>query len=413
MTLLQPFRAWRPRSGLEEQVAAPPYDVINSQEARAMAQGNPVSFLHVSKAEIDLEPGMNPYDDRVYATARKRFLAMRTEGLLIQDSNPGYYIYRLEMQGREQIGVAGLASVDDYRNERIKKHEFTRPDKENDRTRLADTLDAHTGPVFLTYRHDPTLETAIRHVMESHPPACDFVAEDHVRHTLWVAQDPTVIGHLTNGFDRLPALYIADGHHRAAAAARVCQARRAPHVTPDPHASYDRFLVVAFPDSQVRILDYNRLIRDLNGYSVEAFLEQVKTKFHCTKATLPVRPTQTHEFGMYLKNQWYYLEAMLKPDQEHNPVARLDVTLLQDNLLDPILGIVDPRKDTRIDFVGGIRGLEELMRRVDSGEMAVAFSMFPTSLSELMAVADSGQVMPPKSTWFEPKLRDGLILQAW
>lgn len=413
MTLLQPFCAWRPCFGLEQKVAAPPYDVINSEEARLLAKDRPDSFLHVSKAEIDLEPGISPYDDLVYATAQARLKAMCTTGVLFQDLAPRYYIYRLVMGHRQQTGVAATASVDAYWQERIKKHEFTRPDKENDRTRLATTLNAHSGPVFLTYRQDQTIDSLTQAWIATHQPTYDFQADDAIWHTLWVVDEAEIIHALTDAFDRIPNLYIADGHHRAAAAARICQARRQADPHHSPTADDSRFLAVAFPDNQVHILDYNRVVRDLNGMSVEAFLQQVGHRFSLTASPTPVRPTERHEFGLYLPGQWYNLRATLEPDQEANPLARLDVTLLQENLLNPILGITNPRQDTRIDFVGGIRGVEDLMRRVDSKEMAVAFSLFPTGLEELMAVADAGHVMPPKSTWFEPKLRDGLLVQMF
>ncbi|MBF0215052.1 MAG: DUF1015 domain-containing protein [Magnetococcales bacterium] len=412
MTLLHPFRAWRPRCGLEQRVAAPPYDVLNSTEARQMAAGVPESFLRISKAEIDLDPAISPCDDRVYALAKERFQEFCTSGILMQDPAPWYYLYRLGMQGREQTGVAGMASVNAYLTERIKKHEFTRPDKENDRTRLADTLDAHSGPVFLTHRHDPTLKSLTESWIATHIPVYDFVAGDQVRHTLWTVDDPDTIAALRTAFDHLPALYIADGHHRAAAASRIHLARR--ESDPDPEASHGHFLAVTFPDTQVKILDYNRVIRDLNGLDESSFLDRIAAipRLTLMPANQPVRPASRHEFGMYLKNRWFRLKVALEPELEQNPVQRLDVTILQERLLQPILGITDPRKDTRIDFVGGIRGLEALIQRVDSGEMAVAFSLFPTALDELMAVADSGQVMPPKSTWFEPKLRDGLLIQT-
>ncbi|MBF0126801.1 MAG: DUF1015 domain-containing protein [Magnetococcales bacterium] len=401
MNLLQPFRAWRPAPGLERRVAAPPYDVLNSAEARSLAGDNPESFLHVSKAEIDLEPGVSPCDERVYATASARFVAMRRQGILRQEATPCYYLYRLEMDGHRQTGIAATASVAAYRDERIKKHEFTRPDKEDDRTRLAATLEAHTGPVFLIYPDDLRCARLIE-ALTSTPPACDFMADDGVRHTLWVVAAPETLRELTEAFDRVPALYIADGHHRAAAASRVSETR--------PGA--DRFLAVAFPNSQVRIMDYNRVVRDLNGLDETTFLRRVGERFRLTPAPTPVRPEQRHLFGMYLRGRWYDLRAIVEPAQEADPVARLDVTILQERLLDPLLGITNPRQDTRIDFVGGRRGLDELMRRVDSQEMTVAFSLFPTTMQELMAVADAGHVMPPKSTWFEPKLRDGLVLQT-
>ncbi|MBF0626707.1 MAG: DUF1015 domain-containing protein [Magnetococcales bacterium] len=412
MTLLHPFCAWRPRTGLEQRVAAPPYDVLNSAEARELAMGLPESFLRVSKAEIDLDPAIPVHDERVYALARERFQSFCTEGILKRDPQPWYYLYRLTMNGREQTGVAGVASVNAYLEERIKKHEFTRPDKENDRTRLAEVLEAHSGPVFMTHRHDPTIKRLTESWIAAHAPVYDFVASDQVRHTLWTVDDPQIIAALRAAFERMPAMYIADGHHRAAAASRVHLARR--QNDPDPDAPHGRFLAVTFPDTQVRILDYNRVVRDLHGLDEQQFLDRIRAIPRVTLAPTdsPAHPTARHEFGIYLKNRWFRLKVALEPDLERDPVQRLDVTILQERLLKPILGIVDPRQDQRIDFVGGIRGLDTLMQRVDSGEMAVAFALFPTSLEELMTVADSGQVMPPKSTWFEPKLRDGLLIQT-
>ncbi|MBF0342366.1 MAG: DUF1015 domain-containing protein, partial [Magnetococcales bacterium] len=387
MTLLHPFCAWRPRSGLEQRVAAPPYDVLNSDEARQMAAGIPESFLRVSKAEIDLDPAIPHHDARVYAQARERLRSFCEEGVLQQDPAPWYYIYRLNMQGREQTGVAGVASVAAYLDGRIKKHEFTRPDKENDRTRLADTLDAHSGPVFLTHRHDPIIRSLTESWIQRHAPIYDFVADDRIRHTLWTVHDPQIIQELGAAFERLPAMYIADGHHRAAAASRVHLARRA--ADPNPQAFHSRFLAVTFPDTQVRILDYNRVVRDLNGWNETEFLDRVAAIPRLTLApsNTPVRPGSRHEFGMYLKNRWFRLKVALEPNLEQDPVQRLDVTILQERLLAPVLKITDPRQDNRIDFVGGIRGLEALTQRVDSGEMAVAFALYPTALEELMAVA--------------------------
>lgn len=412
MTLLHPFRAWRPRAGLEARVAAPPYDVLNSDEARRMADGNPDSFLRVSKAEINLEPSVPATDERVYTTARALFDRFRHDGILTRDESPGYYIYRLTMNGCEQTGIAGVASVAAYLEGRIKKHEFTRPDKENDRTRLSDVLDAHSGPVFLTHRHDPAIKTATESWIQTHAPYCDFRADDQIRHALWRVDDPEVIETLSAAFKRLPAMYIADGHHRAAAASRIHLARR--DQDPSPDAPHGCFLAVTFPDTQVRILDYNRVITDLNGLDEASFLDRIAALPRVTlaPASQPVKPGSRHEFGMYLKDRWFRIKVALEPELEADPVRCLDVTILQERILEPLLGIRDPRKDTRIDFVGGIRGLEALKQRVDSGEMAVAFSMHPTALNELMRVADAGHVMPPKSTWFEPKLRDGLLIQT-
>ena len=411
MKLIQPFPGWRPRPGLAKKVAAPPYDVLTSAEARQAVVGNPDSFLLVSKAEISLENGISPDDNRVYQAAASRLGKMRQKGVLVQDPRPCLYIYRLCMDGRNQTGVVAAASVDAYFANRIKKHEYTRPDKETDRTRHAEALSAHTGPVFLTYRQTTPIDTLVARCIEASPPKEDFTCNDGVRHTLWMVNNPDPIAALVLAFEALPALYIADGHHRTAAAGRICQTRRGAGLENSAGPS-GRFLSVLFPDNQVKILDYNRVVRDLNGLSVADFLEQVGQRFSLLPADKPVRPAKHHEFGLYVAGVWYRLLLDSAKVDKADPVGRLDVALLNAHLLDPLLGITDPRRDPRIDFVGGIRGLSGLSSRVDSGEMAVAFSLFPTTLQELMDVADAGQVMPPKSTWFEPKLRDGLVVQA-
>ncbi|MBF0293785.1 MAG: DUF1015 domain-containing protein [Magnetococcales bacterium] len=401
---MQPFRAWRPKPGLERRVAAPPYDVLDSAEARALAAGIEESFLYVSKAEIALEPEISARDPRVYDAAKRRFADMCAQGILLQDATPCFYLYRLEMNGHRQTGVAGLASVAAYREGRIKKHEHTRPDKEDDRTRLAATLRANSGPVFLIHPEHPGIEALTERRIAASAPVYDFLAEDGIRHTLWVMDRPEEIRELAVALDRLPAMYIADGHHRAAAASRVAD---------DMPEAGAGFLAVVFPTSQVRIMDYNRVVRDLNGMEETEFLHRVGEAFRLRRADGPVAPDARHRFGMYLAGRWHHLEADLTPEQAADPLACLDVSILQERLLAPLLGIVNPRQDMRIDFVGGRRGLEELTRRVDSGEMRVAFSLFPTGMDELMAVSDAGCVMPPKSTWFEPKLRDGLVVQTF
>ncbi|MBF0182532.1 MAG: DUF1015 domain-containing protein [Magnetococcales bacterium] len=401
---MQPFRAWRPRPGLERRVAAPPYDVLDSEEARTLAAGIDESFLYVSKAEIALEPGVSARDPRVYAASERRFADMRAQGILLQDATPCFYVYRLEMNGHRQTGIAGLASVTAYREGRIKKHEHTRPDKEDDRTRLASTLRANSGPVFLIHPENPDIETLTERLIAAAAPVYDFLADDGIRHTLWVMGQSEMIRDLTAALDGVPAMYIADGHHRAAAAVRVA------NDIPEAGAG---FLAVVFPTSQVRIMDYNRVVRDLNGMEEAEFLRRVGEGFRLRPADGPVAPNARHRFGMYLGGRWHHLEADLTAEQEADPLTRLDVSILQERLLAPLLGIANPRQETRIDFVGGRRGLEELTRRVDSGEMRVAFSLFPTGMDELMAVSDAGCVMPPKSTWFEPKLRDGLVVQTF
>ncbi len=409
--LIRPFAGLRPRPELAQELAAPPYDVLSSDEARTLAAGKPWSFLHISKPEIDLPPDTDPYDAAVYAKGHENFTRMLREGVLRQDEAPYYYLYRLVMGVHTQTGLVAVASVADYDTNRIRKHEFTRPDKEDDRVRQIDALDAQTGPVFLTYRHQPEVDALVARITAG-APEIDVVRRGEptgeVRHSLWVVRDAADIAAFSAAFDRMDYLYIADGHHRSAAASRVAQLRHAANLRHTGDEPYNYFLAVIFPDTQMQILDYNRVVRDLNGLSKGEFLRKLEAMFDVDPSGAPVKPTRAGEFGMYLSGQWYRLRVHADRVPA-DPVKRLDVSLLADNLIAPILGITDPRRDKRIDFVGGIRGLGELVRRVDSGEMAVAFSLYPTSLADLMAVADAGEVMPPKSTWFEPKLADGLV----
>ncbi|CAK0765243.1 DUF1015 domain-containing protein [Gammaproteobacteria bacterium] len=407
MSMIRPFAALRPALGRAADVAAPPYDVVSQEEARARAEGRPWSFLHISRAEIDLPPGTDPYSPQVYARARGNLQAMERAGVLVRETVPCYYVYRLVMGEHTQTGLAATVAVEAYETGRVRRHELTRPDKEDDRVRQIDALNAQTGPVLLAYRHHPEVETLLATVTRG-TPEMDVTAADGVRHLVWIVADPAKLAQLTVFFEGMERLYIADGHHRSAAAARVAALRKQDPATPAGDADHNYFLVVAFPDQEMRILDYNRLIKDLHGLSREDLLAQVARSFRIEPAEAPVRPTQSGEYGMYLPGQWYRLS--IDPTQvPADPVARLDVSLLQDKLLAPLLGIGDPRRDKRIDFVGGIRGLAGLQERVDSGEMAVAFALYPTTLGDLMAVADAGAIMPPKSTWFEPKLADGLL----
>lgn len=407
MPLIQPFAGLRPAPGRAAEVAAPPYDVMNAEEARAMVVGRPLSFLHISRPEVDLPPETDPYAPEVYAKARENLERMIAEGVMVRDPAPYYYGYRLTMGRHVQTGLVAAASVAAYDAGRIKRHEFTRPVKEDDRVRQIDALDAQTGPVFLVYRATAAIDDCLKRVSAA-APEVDFTAPDGVRHELWAIADRPTIEGLTAAFDALDSLYIADGHHRSAAASRVAAARRAanPHQTGEE--SYNWFLSVIFPHDQMQILPYNRLIRDLHGHTPESLLEHLATRFTIEAVQQPLQPATHGQFGMYLAGQWYRLTLNPELIPVDDPVARLDVSLLQDNLIDPLLGIKDPRRDERIDFVGGIRGLGPLKERVDSGEMAIALSLHPTGMDELMAVADSGEVMPPKSTWFEPKLADGL-----
>ncbi|MFV1972625.1 MAG: DUF1015 domain-containing protein [Thiohalobacterales bacterium] len=401
MPLIRPFAGLRPAKGRAGDVAAPPYDVLDSVEARARAQGRPWSFLHISKAEIDLPEGTDPYDPAVYRKAAVNLQGMIDASVLQRDNRPCYYVYRLVMGEHRQLGLVAAASVSDYDSNRIRKHEFTRPDKEDDRVRQIEALNAQTGPVLLAYRSRPEVD-ALLESLAAGEPDCDLVADDGIAHSLWVVRDSGQIDAVGTAFDAMDALYIADGHHRSAAASQVAAAR----VATGDSAGY--FLTVIFPHNQMQILDYNRVVRDLNGMTPEVFLAGLVARFNVVPVDSACHPQGPGEFGMYLGGQWYHLDihAERVPD---DPVGRLDVSLLAENLLAPMLGITDPRRDRRIDFVGGIRGLAGLERRVDSGEMQVAFALFPTRMEDLMAVADAGNVMPPKSTWFEPKLADGLV----
>lgn len=407
MSLVRPFSALRPAPGRDAEVIAPPYDVLNTAEARVLAEGRPWSFLHISKPEIDLPPATDPYAPEVYAKAAENLKKMRDAGVLCQDDAPCYYAYRLIMGEHVQVGLVAAASVADYDTNRIRKHEFTRPDKEDDRVRQIEALNAQTGPVLLAYPAAPEVDAILAAATQGKADADGVAPESGVRHTLWVIRDAANIARLTELFDAMPALYIADGHHRSASASRICAARKAANPAHEGTEPYNAFLSVIFPHHQMHILDYNRVIKDLNGLAEAAFMERVAESFMIEMADAAVKPAQPGEFGMYLNGRWHRL--IIRGDLvPADPVGRLDVSLLQNNLIAPVLGIADPRRDKRIDFVGGIRGLGELEKRVDSGEMAVAFSLHATRMQDLMAVADINEVMPPKSTWFEPKLADGL-----
>jgi uncharacterized protein (DUF1015 family) len=409
MNLIQPFAALRPAAGRANDVVAPPYDVLSTEEARQRAQGRPWSFLHISKPEIDLPVGIDPYAPEVYAKAAENLRAMVDAGVLVRDPGPCYYAYRIVMGEHSQTGLVAAASVADYDTNRIRKHEFTRPDKEDDRVRQIDALDAQTGPVLLAYPDAPDVDAILAAASAGTP---DSDAElDGVRHTLWVIGDAAVQARITAAFDAMHALYIADGHHRSASASRIASARRAANPGHTGNEAYNFFLSVIFPAHEMRIMDYNRVVTDLNGLSAPAFLEKLGAAFSVEAATSAVKPARPGQFGLYLAGRWYRLD--IRPELvPADPVGRLDVSLLQNNLIAPLLGISDPRRDKRIDFVGGIRGLAELEKRVNSGEMALALALHPTGMADLMAVADANEVMPPKSTWFEPKLADGMASHA-
>jgi len=403
-TLVRPIAGLRPRPDAAADVAAPPYDVLNTEEARVRAEGKPRSFLHISKPEIDLAPGTDPYAPEVYQKGADNLARLVADGTLIRDDKPCYYVYRLRMGDHVQTGLVIGASVAAYDVNKIKKHEFTRPQKEDDRVRQITALNAQTGPVLLTYRASEDLRAVVAEVAST-PFTYDVTADDGIGHTVWVVSDDDLIGRISRAFNAMDALYIADGHHRSASASRVAATVGAA----EAEANVNWFLAVAYPDDETMILDYNRVVKDLNGRTAEKLLGEVTNCFLVEPSDGPAKPSAPGEFGMYLGGNWYRLTIYMEKVPADDPVARLDVSLLQDNLLHPLLGIGDPRTDNRIDFVGGIRGLEELERRVDSGEMAVAFALYPTEMAALMAVADADEVMPPKSTWFEPKLADGLV----
>lgn len=407
MPLVLPFRGLRPAANKAADVVAPPYDVLNTAEARERVIGHPLSFLHISKPEIDLPEGTDPYSPEVYAKGAENLQKLINDKVLMRDEKACYYVYRLIMGEHQQTGLVVSASVADYDTNRIRKHEFTRPDKEDDRVRQIDALNAQTGPVFLTYRNNDVVE-AITDKVSKTTPTYDLTADDGVKHTIWVVKENTDINTLTATFDAMECLYIADGHHRSASASRIAASRNESK-NADGNASHDYFLSVIFPDNQMQILDYNRVIKDLNGLTEDELIERIKKSFSVEVVDTLYKPQKCTEFSMYLKGQWYKLQANADLIPENDPVGALDISLLQNNLIEPILGVSDPRRDKRIDFVGGIRGLEELEKRVNSGEMKVAFAIYPTSLSQLMDVADANEIMPPKSTWFEPKLADGLV----
>ena len=409
MAILKPFKAVRPKDEYASQVGALPYDVMNSEEAREMVKDKPHSFLHVDKAEVDLPQGIDIYSAEVYEKAKTNLEALSDNGICKQDEKPMLYIYRQIMNGREQTGIVGCTAVDDYINNVIKKHEFTRADKEADRIRHVDTLDANTGPIFLTHRENATVTEITENWKNTHTPCYDFVSDDNVSQTVWVIDDDAVIDTLVKEFAEIPYLYIADGHHRCASAVRVGERRRGEGEY-DKDAEFNFFLSVIFPCDQLKIMDYNRVMADLNGNTSEEFIAKMGEKFIVEEADeSPYAPKERHTFGMYLDNKWYKVTAKAEFINENDPVECLDVSILQNNLITPILNITDPRTDKRIDFVGGIRGLGELERRCAEG-MKLAFAMYPTSLNELMDIADAGKVMPPKSTWFEPKLLSGLFI---
>jgi len=420
MAVFRAFKAVRPTAEHAADVAALPYDVMSSSEARVMVEGKPLSFLHIDRAEIDLPESVDIYSKEVYDKAASNYEKLKADGVFVKEEAPCYYIYRLIFKGRAQTGVVGCASIDDYAENVIKKHELTRADKEEDRIRHVDALDANTGPIFLTCRDDAgTLSAFTAAFIEAHEPIFDFTAEDGVRHSVWRVDGEGDKAFVEKQMDATPALYIADGHHRCASAYRVGQKRREQNPGYTGQEEFNYFLAVVFPENELAIMDYNRVVKDLNGLTEEEFLKAASEKFEVSvlmendtrneEALAAARPAEKGVFSMYMGGKWYCLKSRPGTYPEGDPVKSLDVSVLQENLLGPVLGIDDPRTNARISFVGGIRGLGELVRRVEEGE-AVAFAVKPVAIAELMAIADAGAVMPPKSTWFEPKLRSGLFV---
>lgn len=404
MSNIKPFKALRPQPQLAKQVASKPYDVLSSAEAKIEAQGNPASFLHITKSEIDLPEGIDTHTQEVYEKAKENLTAFIKREVLFRDDRECYYIYRLIMDGRSQTGLVCVSSVDDYENGLIKKHELTRPDKEKDRIDHIQTTGAQTGNVFLAYRNVPAIDELIDKWMQK-GPVYDFTADDGIQHTIWIVSDSDVVKKITTLFaSEVPCTYIADGHHRAASAAKVRAA-----LGKDAPAGAGYFLTTVFPASQLCIMDYNRVVKNLNGLTEEQFLAALKENFEVTEAETAVKPANLHDFGLYLAHKWYKLTAKPGTYDDSDPIGVLDVTVLQNNVLGKLLNIHDQRTDKNIDFIGGIRGLKELEKRVDSGEWAAAFSLYPVSIEQLFSIADTNSIMPPKSTWFEPKLRDGLL----
>ncbi|MDE6485209.1 MAG: DUF1015 domain-containing protein [Duncaniella sp.] len=410
MAKVKPFRGVRPPRHLVTQVASRPYDVLNSEEARSEADGNPMSLYHIIKPEIDFEPGTDEHDERVYDKAVENFRAFQDNGWLVADDNDHYYIYAQTMNGRTQYGIVVAANVDDYMEGRIKKHELTRRDKEEDRMKHVRINNANIEPVFFAFPDNEVLEKIIKDVTAGEPEY-DFTAPDGFGHHFWVVDDPGQIETITKAFDAIPSLYIADGHHRSAAAALIGHEKATNNPDHRGDEEYNYFLAVAFPASHLNIIDYNRVVRDLNGLTPEEFLARLEENFIVEpKGEEEYRPTALHNFSLYLDGKWYSLTARPGTYNDEDPIGVLDVTISSDLILRDILGITDLRSDKRIDFVGGIRGLGELKRRVDSGEMKVALALYPVSMKQLMDIADSGNIMPPKTTWFEPKLRSGLVI---
>jgi uncharacterized protein (DUF1015 family) len=409
MALVIPFKAVRPQPQFASQVAALPYDVMTREEAQKAVAGNALSFMHVEKSEIDVPDDTSSDDKLIYETAKRNFVQMREKGILVKDKSPCFYVYRQQMGGRKQTGIVGLMSVLEYDAGKIKKHELTRKDKEEDRINHVSTVNAQTGPVFISYRERQNLSKIVDKVTAG-IPEYDFTANDGVGHTAWVVDDARQIEEIKKEFQQVDALYIADGHHRAAAAAAVARVRRNQDKKAGTANEYESVLAVLFPDTQLKVMDYNRAVKDLNGLNPDQYLEKISSCFTVSKDFVARSPQQLHDFGMYLGGQWYKITINKGMYNESDPVASLDAAILQEHLLDPVLGIKDPRVDDRIKFIGGIRGMDELEKLVNKDGFAVAFSLYPTTMEQIVKVADAGAIMPPKSTWFEPKLRSGMFV---
>lgn len=412
MAIIKPFKGLRPPKNMVEEVACLPYDVMNSEEATNMVFGKNASLLHITRAEIEFNKGTDPHEEKVYTRAKDNFEAFQEKGFLVQDTEDHYYIYAQTMNGKTQYGVVGAASCQDYLDGNIKKHELTRPDKEEDRKVLSRILVANIEPVFFTYRAVPEIDAIVTDIITNKTPIYDFTSEDGFGHHFWVIEDAEVNKTLEKLFkEKVPCTYVADGHHRTAAAAGMSAEFSAQNPNHTGNEAYNYFMAVHFPDNQLQIIDYNRVVKDLNGLNPTEFLEKIDENFGITQISGSiVKPEKLHDFSMYLDGKWYGLTAKKPTYNDDNPIDSLDVSVLSKYVLEPILNIMNLRTDTRIDFVGGIRGLSELSKRVDSGEMAVAFALFPVSMNQLMNIADTGNIMPPKVTWFEPKLRSGLVI---
>ena len=409
MSIVRPFKGLRPRPEYAAQVASPPYDVLSSDEARELVRGNPISFLKVNKPEVDFDTGTSIYGEQVYRRGKENLQRLIDDGITCRDGNRCFYLYRLTMDEHSQTGLVTLTSVEEYNNSRIKKHEHTRPEKVNDRANHIMYVQAQVGPVFSIFRNQPEICVIFEKIAQVQP-GYDFVSEDGVRHQMWVVDDREHINSLVSAFGKLEELYIADGHHRSAAAAEVAHRLKEEHPDHTGQEHYNFFLNVIFPDNELRILPYNRVVKDLNGMTPEQLLEKASESFIVTHRSEPVIPRENYRFGMYCDKKWFELQARKGTFDIHHPSDSIDSAVLSHNFLGPIMGIEDIRTDKRIDFVGGIRGVEELMRLVDSGGYAIAFTLFPVSVKQLLRVADANLVMPPKSTWFEPKLRSGLVI---